>query len=105
MKMLRTAALAMLLLPVGANAGVYVCVDPDTGKRTFTDKACPTKGTGSKLDVKPHNFGANGHRGPGYSEQQAWKNQRSARGEATYPNREAQTGAVASVEEPAQREL
>ena len=48
---------AALLLPQVSVAGVYMCVDPDTGKKTFTDRACPTAGKGTRVRVEPTNFG------------------------------------------------
>lgn len=47
----------LLLLPQLSTAGVFMCVDPDTGKKTFTDRACPTQGTGEKVKVQTTNFG------------------------------------------------
>lgn len=46
-----------LLLPQVSVAGVYMCVDPATGKKTFTDRACPTAREGQKVRVEPTNFG------------------------------------------------
>lgn len=46
-----------LLLPQVSAAGVYLCVDPATGKKTFTDRACPSAGKGTKVRVEPTNFG------------------------------------------------
>ena len=40
-----------------ASAEVFMCVDPDSGKKTFTDKACPTAGERKKVKVQPTNFG------------------------------------------------
>lgn len=40
-----------------ASAGVVMCTDPVTGKKTFTDKACPTPGSGRKVKIEPTNFG------------------------------------------------
>ncbi len=34
-----------------------MCVDPVTGKKTFTDKACPEQGTGEKVKIQTTNFG------------------------------------------------
>ena len=42
---------ATLAAPQLANAGVYMCEDPVTGKKTFTDKACPTKQAGKKVKI------------------------------------------------------
>lgn len=46
-----------LLIPQLASAGVYMCVDPVTGKKTFTDRACPTAAKGTKVRVQATNFG------------------------------------------------
>ena len=46
-----------LFLPQVSAAGVYICLDPDTGKKTFTDRACPSAGQGKKVRVEPTNFG------------------------------------------------
>ncbi len=50
------AALTATSLP--ASAKVFMCVDPQTGKKTFTDTACP-KGDVSrrKVRVETTNFG------------------------------------------------
>jgi uncharacterized protein DUF4124 len=48
---------ATLLLPQVSVAGVYMCVDPVTGKKSFTDRACPTAKAGQKVRVEPTNFG------------------------------------------------
>jgi hypothetical protein len=48
---------ATLLAPPLSSAEVFMCVDPDSGKKTFTDKACPTVGERKKVKVQPTNFG------------------------------------------------
>ena len=82
MSPVKALILVALLSPAVASAGVFVCVDPATGKKTFTDKACETKSKGENLDVKPQNFGDSGHRS-GSSGQQAWNSQRTAKGTST----------------------
>ncbi|MEH6585789.1 MAG: DUF4124 domain-containing protein [Halioglobus sp.] len=47
-----------LLAPQLSSAEVFMCVDPDSGKKTFTDKACPNAGERTKVKVDPSNFGA-----------------------------------------------
>ena len=83
MRPIKALMLVALLAPAVASAGVFVCVDPTTGKKTFTDKACSTKETGEKLNVKPHIFGDSGHRGSVASGQASWNSQREAKGKAT----------------------
>ena len=47
---------AMVFLIAGiAHAEVFKCVDPSTGQMTFTDTACPDKGTGDYVPVQPAN--------------------------------------------------
>ena len=48
---------ALLLLPQLSAAEVFMCTDPVTGKKTFTDKACPSTGQRKKVRVEPTNFG------------------------------------------------
>lgn len=48
---------AALLLSQQSAAGVFMCVDPVTGKKTFTDRACPSAGQGKKVRIEPTNFG------------------------------------------------
>ena len=42
---------ATLITPQFATAGVYMCVDPVSGKKTFTDKACPSLQAGTKVKI------------------------------------------------------
>lgn len=46
---------ATLITPQFATAGVFMCVDPATGKKTFTDKACPTRQAGQKVKISGEN--------------------------------------------------
>lgn len=60
MKKTVSAALLLataLMAPQLSSAEVFMCVDPDSGKKTFTDKACPTAGERKKVKVQPTNFG------------------------------------------------
>lgn len=53
------AALASLLvISPSALAEVFKCVDATTGKVTFTDVACPDKGSGDYVHVRPTNVDA-----------------------------------------------
>ena len=49
---------AMLAAPLAVNAEVFMCVDPVTGKKSFTDRACPAAEPGQKVKVEPVNFGS-----------------------------------------------
>lgn len=55
MKKLFTIAV-LLLLPQLAVAKVYMCVDPATGKTSFTDKACETREQGEEVRVDASNL-------------------------------------------------
>ncbi|RLQ22589.1 DUF4124 domain-containing protein [Seongchinamella sediminis] len=48
---------ALLAAPQLSVAEVFMCTDPVSGKKTFTDKACPTSGERKKVKVQPTNFG------------------------------------------------
>ncbi len=52
--------LILLTLPLSAAAEIFVCVDPATGEKSFTDKACGSHGTGDEVRVKKGNFGDSG---------------------------------------------
>lgn len=45
----------LLALTHSSFAQVFKCVDPATGQTTFTDTACPDKGTGDYISVAPAN--------------------------------------------------
>ena len=49
------ALVGLLAISPSALAEVYKCVDEATGKMTFTDSACPDKGTGDYVPVGPAN--------------------------------------------------
>ncbi len=63
----------ILLSAAHASAGIVMCTDPVTGKKTFTDKACPTAGSGKTVKVEPTNFGDGTRRS---SNDGAWKSDR-----------------------------
>jgi hypothetical protein len=45
-----------LLLSPGATAEIYKCVDPASGRMSFTDKACEEQAPGEHVPVDPTNF-------------------------------------------------
>jgi len=62
MKLLSATAMMLgfsllLFLAQTSHAGVFLCEDPITGKKTFTDKACPGAGKRTKVRIEPTNFG------------------------------------------------
>ena len=65
------------LAPQVSLAGVYMCVDPQTGKKTFTDRACEQQNAGEKVRVDPVNFGGAAYRAPASEHKQAWRSQQT----------------------------
>ena len=51
---------SLLLLHDAANAEIYQCVDPATGKKTFSDRACPDQSRGQELQVNSPAPGGSG---------------------------------------------
>ena len=72
---MRILFLVLFFMPQLALAGIYVCVDPVTEKKSFTDVACGVDGTGDEIKVKQGNFGASGSGQKGSSGQKAWRSQ------------------------------
>ena len=83
---MRLLLILAIFIPQLASAGVYMCVDPVTGKKSFTDRACPKSEAGTRVKVEPRNFGASGHTQAGDGLQKAWHNQRdtAVSGRANY---------------------
>lgn len=52
---MRIILVLVFLMSATAHAQVFKCVDPATGKMTFTDKACPNQGTGDYVPIAPAN--------------------------------------------------
>lgn len=79
--------LLLFLVPQFALAGVYMCVDPLTGKKTFTDRACEQRTAGEEVRVEPVNFGGAAYSAPASEHKQAWRSQqvvaKSGREQAT----------------------
>ena len=83
---MRILLMLALFIPQLASAGVYMCVDPVTGKKSFTDRACPKSEAGARVKVQPRNFGEFGHTGASDGLQKAWHKQRdtAVSGRANY---------------------
>ena len=58
---MRLLLLLALILPQFATAGVYMCVDPQTGKKTFTDRACEDSAAREQLRVDSANSATGAH--------------------------------------------
>ena len=83
-----------LLVPQLAAAGVYLCVDPETGKKTFTDRACEQRTSGEGVRVDPVNFGGAAYRAPAGEHKQVWRSQQAV----AKSGREQSTGYSRSVD-------
>ena len=94
--------LAALLIPQFATAGVFMCVDPATGKKTFTDRACPTQGQGKKVRVDPTNFGDGSRSKQKTVNNNAWRSQedRSVSGRANFTERSHSVAATVRSTSP-----
>ena len=55
MKQLAVIAL-LIMIPQLAMARVYMCVDPESGKTSFTDKACEATSSREEVRVNPANL-------------------------------------------------
>ena len=80
--------LLFFLTPQLSVAGVYMCIDPDTGKKTFTDRACEQRTAGEEVRVDPVNFGGAAYRAPAGEHKQVWRSQQAV----TKSGREQATG-------------
>jgi hypothetical protein len=71
----------LLLLPLSqvATARVYMCVDPETGVTSFTDKACVKSTTGEEVRVDAANYESGRSAGRGASGPKVWNSHRDQR--------------------------
>jgi len=70
--------LLLLLIPQLASAKVYMCVDPATGKTSFTDKACATAASREEVRVDATNLDS-GSRSGRASSAKTWTSDRDTR--------------------------
>ena len=70
--------LALLLIPQLASARVYMCVDPNTGDTSFTDKACETAALREEVRVAPANLDS-GNRASAAAKQKTWRSEEDTR--------------------------
>jgi len=70
--------LVLLLVPQLAAARVYMCVDPQTGKTSFTDKACDKATSREEVRVSSTNLGS-GSRSARSGSSKTWNSQRDTR--------------------------
>ena len=71
--------LVLLLAPQFAAAGVYMCVDPATGKTSFTDKACAKAAAREEVRVDPTNLDSGGRSSARGGPAKTWNSQRDKR--------------------------
>ena len=70
--------LILLLVPQLAAARVYMCVDPETGKTSFTDKACEKAASREEVRVSSTNLDS-GSRSARGGAAKTWNSQRDTR--------------------------
>jgi hypothetical protein len=70
--------LVLLLVPQLAAAKVFMCVDPATGKTSFTDRACEKAAAREEVRVDPTNLDSGGRTARGGSAK-TWNSQRDTR--------------------------
>jgi hypothetical protein len=77
----RTLLLLLLLLPLsqGAVARVYMCVDPQTGTTSFTDKACEMATSGEEVKVNGANYSSGRSARPSSRGPKVWNSHRDER--------------------------
>jgi hypothetical protein len=73
--------LLVLLVPLSqmALARVYMCVDPQTGATSFTDRACSKSKAGEEVRVDEANYASGRSARPGPNEPKVWNSHRDAR--------------------------
>ena len=73
--------LALLLAPIsqGALARVYMCVDPETGATSFTDKACEKSTSGEEVRVNATNYDSGRRTASSSSGPKVWNSHRDTR--------------------------
>lgn len=75
---MKALLLLLLLLPHSAVAKVYMCMDPATGKATFTDKGCAPNVSHEEVRVQATNVDS-GSRTAAPAPQRAWVSDRDTR--------------------------
>ena len=75
---MRGLLLVLLLLPQLASAKVFMCVDPATGKKTFSDKGCQTSATREEVRIQTTNV-ESGRRTAGPADTKTWVSDRDTR--------------------------
>jgi hypothetical protein len=70
--------LVLLLIPQLASAKVYMCVDPATGKTSFTDKACAKAASREEVRVEATNLDSGSRAGRGGAAK-TWTSDRETR--------------------------
>lgn len=71
--------MVLLLAPQIAAAGVYMCVDPTTGKTSFTDRACDKAAAREEVRVDPINLDSGSRSSARGGSAKTWNSQRDKR--------------------------
>jgi hypothetical protein len=75
---MKVLLLVLMLVPQLAAARVYMCVDPETGETSFTDKACEKAASREEVRVTSTNLDS-GSRSARGSTAKTWNSQRDSR--------------------------
>jgi uncharacterized protein DUF4124 len=75
---MKVLLLVLLLVPQLAAARVYMCVDPATGKKSFTDRGCEQVAVREEVRVDPANLNS-GSRTEVKRREQTWVTDRDTR--------------------------
>ena len=77
---MRVLLFLMLLAPQLAAAKVYMCVDEQTGKTSFTDRGCQTTASREEVKIRPANANSGSRADTGESnKERAWESDRDNR--------------------------
>ncbi len=71
--------LIMVILPLAVRADMYMCVDPETGATSFTDKACEEAASQEEIKVNAINPGGARQASQPRTRNKAWRSQVDAR--------------------------
>ena len=69
----------LVLLPQVGAARVYMCVDPQTGNTSFTDKACAKAAPGEEVRVDGANYSSGRHNQAASTGPRVWNSHRDER--------------------------
>lgn len=75
---LKLLGAVLVALPQLATAGVFMCVDPVSGKTSFTDKACATTDAREEIRIDATNV-SSGNKSRGAPREKTWRSEAETR--------------------------